>query len=88
MIRINWVNDFTTLNGPLVRFNIFYRIPHKSTSTRIQFTPTDVVGPFNETITELMTNQEYVVTINVENSVGQSPNSAELRATTDTNPGQ
>ena len=83
-IQIDWANNFTTLNGPLIGFNISHRVSEASVSTTL-FIPTDVAGPFSDTITNLIPNEEYIVTIAVVNTVSQGPSSNEFRARTQLN---
>ncbi|KAI6658157.1 Phosphatidylinositol phosphatase PTPRQ-like isoform X2, partial [Oopsacas minuta] len=80
-LLVSFENDFTTLNGALQSFNIFYQIPG-DTEQQIQYFADGNSGPYEQIISNLLPNTEYSISINVVTQQGISIRSQPIFNTT------
>ncbi|KAI6660282.1 Protein sidekick-1-like isoform X8 [Oopsacas minuta] len=80
-LLVSFENDFTTLNGALQSFNIFYQIPG-DTEQQIQYFADGDSGPYEQIISNLLPNTEYSISINVVTQEGTSIKSQPIVNTT------
>ena len=79
-LEITFSNDFFTLNGALDNFNIFYQAEGGSEQQTV-FIPSNG-GPYEITISDLLPNRMYTVTVNVVTQEGTSGKSIAVTAIT------
>ena len=81
-LRITFSNDFITLNGKLVNFNIFYQTEGDSEQQTV-FNPSNGdQGPYEITLSNLLPNRLYNVSVDVVTQEGVSGRSIAATATT------
>ena len=69
------------MNGELDSFSIFYQI-EGSIEQHIKFDPMQDIGPYQETISDLLPNSEYTISIIIETAQGNSDRSTPVTSIT------
>ena len=81
-LRITFSNDFLTLNGVLVNFNIFYQTEGDSEQQTVLNPSNGDQGPYEMIISDLLPNRLYIVSVDVVTQEGTSGRSITATATT------